>query len=112
MSALRISPEELQNIRTRYPGRVPVFVLKARGAASDLPELLKKKFLVPESISVGQFMYIVRQRMQLPPEKAMFIFVNDTLPTTGTTISELYGQHASDDGALRVYYSSESVFGY
>ncbi len=107
----RISPAELQNIETRYPGRIPVFVLKARGAAGDLPELEKKKFLVPSSLTVGQLVYIVRQRMKMPPEKSLFLFVGSSLPTTSTLVSELYRMYKSEDGALRIYYSSESVFG-
>ena len=34
------------------------------------------------SILVAQFMYIIRKRIQLPPEKAMFLFVNKVLPAT------------------------------
>ena len=33
-------------------------------------------------ILVAQFMYIIRKRIQLPPEKAMFLFVNKVLPAT------------------------------
>ena len=32
--------------------------------------------------TVAQFMYIVRRRISLPSEKAMFLFVNKVLPTT------------------------------
>ena len=39
----------------------------------------KLKYL---SLSVAQFMYIIRKRIQLAPEKAMFLFVNRMLPTT------------------------------
>ena len=31
---------------------------------------------------VAQFMYIIRRRINLPSEKAMFLFVNKVLPTT------------------------------
>ena len=39
---------------------------------------------------VAQFMYIIRKRIQLPPEKAMFLFVNKVLPTTRFVSSELH----------------------
>ena len=32
--------------------------------------------------AVAQFMYIIRRRINLPSEKAMFLFVNKVLPTT------------------------------
>ena len=34
------------------------------------------------ALIVAQFMYIVRRRISLPSEKAMFLFVNKVLPTT------------------------------
>ena len=33
-------------------------------------------------LAVAQFMYIIRRRINLPSEKAMFLFVNKVLPTT------------------------------
>ena len=43
--------------------------------------LLKLIFSI-KFLLVAQFMYIIRKRIQLPPEKAMFLFVNKVLPTT------------------------------
>lgn len=34
-------------------------------------------------MSVGQFIHILRSRLHLSPGKALFVFVNDTLPQTG-----------------------------
>ena len=33
-------------------------------------------------MSTGQFIYVIRKRIKLDPEKAIFIFVNDTIPQT------------------------------
>src|SRR4051794_22645777 len=41
------------------------------------------RYLVPADLSVGQFVYVIRKRIKLKPEKAIFIFVNNTLPPTG-----------------------------
>jgi hypothetical protein len=32
---------------------------------------------------VGQFVYVIRKRIKLSPEKAIFIFVKNVLPPTG-----------------------------
>ena len=84
-----------------------------RGSKIDpsFPHLTKNKFLVPKSLTLGMFSYVVRKHLTLPPEKALFLFIGDTLPTTGTLVSELYARYKSDDGALRVVYMSESAFG-
>ncbi len=36
----------------------------------------------PASNPPGQFIYVIRKRIKLDPEKAIFIFVNDTIPQT------------------------------
>ena len=47
---------------------------------SQVPDIDKRKFLVPNDISVAQFMWIIRKRIQLPSEKALFLFVGKVLP--------------------------------
>lgn len=41
------------------------------------------RYLVPADLSVGQFVYVVRKRIKLSAEKAIFVFVKNTLPPTG-----------------------------
>jgi GABA(A) receptor-associated protein len=43
------------------------------------------RYLVPADLSVGQFVYVIRKRIKLPSEKAIFIFVKNTLPPIGAT---------------------------
>jgi len=38
---------------------------------------------VPADLTVGQFVYVIRKRVHLSPEKAIFVFVKNTLPPTG-----------------------------
>ncbi len=101
---------EADKIRAKYPGKIPIFVTRA-SSARDMPDLPKHKFLAPSHLSVGQFIWVIRRQMTLPPEKALFIFVNNTLPTSSTFLSELYTNHKSPDGALRMTYTSENTFG-
>jgi GABA(A) receptor-associated protein len=101
---------EAQNIMSKYPDRIPIIVQMGRGA-KDVPMLDKNKFLAPKHMSVGQFLYTVRRRINLPAEKALFLFVADTLPTTATTMIDLYSNYAEPDGFLYMYYTSESTFG-
>ncbi len=41
------------------------------------------RYLVPADLTVGQFVYVIRKRIKLSPEKAIFIFVKNVLPPTG-----------------------------
>jgi GABA(A) receptor-associated protein len=78
---------------------------------SDIPEIDKRKYLVPVDLSIGQFVYVIRKRIKLPSEKAIFIFVNDILPPTAALISTIYEEHKDEDGFLYVLYSGENTFG-
>ena len=70
------------SIRAKHPDRIPVIVEKRQRDAS-LPEIDKKKFLVPSDLTVGQFVYVIRKRIKLAPEQAIFLFVSaGTLPPT------------------------------
>lgn len=100
---------EAQRIRAKYPDRVPVICEKAD--RSDIPDIDKKKYLVPSDLTVGQFQYVIRKRIKLAPEKALFIFVSNSIPPTASLMSTVYEEQKDDDGFLYVQYSGESTFG-
>ncbi|KAG6754577.1 hypothetical protein POTOM_040369 [Populus tomentosa] len=101
---------EASRIREKHPDRVPVIVEKA--GRSDVPDIDKKKYLVPADLTVGQFVYVVRKRIKLSPEKAIFVFVKNTLPPTATLMSVLYEENKDEDGFLYMTYSGENTFGF
>ncbi|GAA0166627.1 non-motor microtubule binding protein [Lithospermum erythrorhizon] len=100
---------ESQDIIDKYLHRVPVVVEKY--AKTDLPEMEKKKYLVPRDMSVGQFIYILSTRLHLAAGKALFVFVNDTLPQTSSLMESVYESFKDEDGFLYMCYSSEQTFG-
>lgn len=100
---------ESSRIRQKYPDRIPVIVEKS--PKSDVPDLDKKKYLVPSDLTVGQFVYVIRKRVKLSAEKAIFIFVNNALPPTASLMSTIYEENKDEDGFLYVQYSGENTFG-
>ncbi|XP_047338729.1 autophagy-related protein 8C-like [Impatiens glandulifera] len=100
---------EAGRIREKYPDRIPVIVEKAD--KSDIPDIDKKKYLVPADLTVGQFVYVVRKRIKLSAEKAIFIFINNVLPSTGSMMSAIYEESKDEDGFLYMTYSGENTFG-
>ena len=101
--------EEANRIVKKYPNRIPVIVEKSNH--SDIPDMEKKKFLVPRDITMGQFTYIIRKRIELSSEQAMFMFVNNSLVPTSKTISTVYEEHKKEDNFLYMRYSGENTFG-
>lgn len=79
---------ESRQILLKYPDRVPVVVQRAPN--STLVDLDKHKFLVPYEVTVAQFMWILRQRLTLSHNKAIYIFINKTLPQSRYGITCLY----------------------
>lgn len=62
-------------------------------------------------MTVGQFVYVIRKRIKLSSEKAIFIFINNVLPPTAALMSKIYAEHKDEDGFLYVQYSGENTFG-
>ena len=54
---------------------------------------------------------MVRKRIKLSPEKAIFIFINNILPPTAALLSSVYEEQKDEDGFLYVQYSGENTFG-
>jgi len=74
-------------------------------------DLDKKKYLVPSDLTVGQFYFLIRKRISLRPEDALFFFVNNVIPPTSATMGSLYQEHHEEDFFLYIAYSDESVYG-
>ncbi|XP_030511409.2 autophagy-related protein 8C-like isoform X2 [Rhodamnia argentea] len=101
---------EAARIREKYPDRIPVIV--ERADRSNISDIDKRKYLVPADITAGQLVYVVRKRIKLSPEKALFIFVKNTLPPTASLMSAIYEEFKDEDGFLYLTYSGENSFGF
>ena len=101
---------ESRKILEKFPGRIPIIVERALKDKST-PLIDKNKFLCPGDLTVGQFLFIIRNRMKLASEKALFVFINDSLPPTNTLIKQVYYQFRQEDGFLYMSYCGENVFG-
>mmetsp|Transcript_2291 Transcript_2291/g.8515 ORF Transcript_2291/g.8515 Transcript_2291/m.8515 type:complete len:89 (-) Transcript_2291:881-1147(-) len=54
---------ESTSIRNKFPDRIPLIIEKA--PKSKIAVLDKKKFLLPNDLTLGQFQYVVRKRMHV-----------------------------------------------
>ncbi|XP_077840132.1 gamma-aminobutyric acid receptor-associated protein-like 2 isoform X2 [Macaca mulatta] len=87
-------------------------VIVEKVSGSQIVDIDKRKYLVPSDITVAQFMWIIRKRIQLPSEKAIFLFVDKTVPQSSLTMGQLYEKEKDEDGFLYVAYSGENTFGF
>jgi GABA(A) receptor-associated protein len=106
--------DERQNESTKiikkYAGRIPVIVTK--DSKCKLDDMDRNKFLAPGDLTLGQFMYVIRKRINLTETESIFMFVNETvLAPTSHTMNALYEQYKDEDGFLYFVYCNENVFG-
>mgnify|MGYP001293790276 CR=1 FL=1 len=100
---------ESRRVLDKYPDRIPIIC--ERNKRANIDEIDKKKYLVPNDLTCSQFVYVVRKRLYLPAEKAIFLFVNGTIPSSSQPLKMLYREHKDLDGFLYITYSDENVFG-
>lgn len=100
--------EECRLIVAKYPERVPVIIERGN---EKIKRISKKKFLVPVGLKVSEFVYIIRKRLELKPEEALFIFIENALPSYNEEMGNIYNKFKDTDGFLYVLYSKESTFG-
>lgn len=79
--------------------------------SSTRTDIDKKKYLVPADLTVGQFHYVIRKRIKLAPEKALFLFCSNSIPPNAALMSTVYEEQKDEDGFLYIQYSGESTFG-
>ncbi|KPA82926.1 ATG8/AUT7/APG8/PAZ2 putative (ATG8) [Leptomonas pyrrhocoris] len=100
---------DAEKVRERAPDRILVICEKVEN--SPVPDLDKSKFLVPPDATVGGFLVSIRRRITMEAEKALFLFVADSVPANSTLMSDLYNTYKDEDGFLYVTYSGENTYG-
>jgi len=101
--------QECSRILNKYPDRIPIIVCKDKNCS--LLDIDKQKYLVPQDMSLGQFMYVIRKRIRLQPNEALFVLVNNSLIPSNKSLQEIYESNKDTDGFLYIVYSSENTFG-
>lgn len=102
--------KEVQHINAKYPNHIPVIVKTQK----DDVRLQKSKFLVDKNITVGQFLYTVRKRLdsKLSSNEALYLFCENMLPPTSELLSVVYNNHKdTETGMLIFVLCKENTFG-
>lgn len=110
--------------REKFPGRVPVVI--ERASRCTLPVLNKTKYMVPYSLSIGEFQMLIRKRLlhenkagesPLKSSDAIFLFIKEEdgtsrLPmSTAKMVDEDHASRFKADGCLHITYAAEETYG-
>jgi len=100
---------DYERIKKKYPNRIPIIVTKLTG--SDIGDLKKNKYLIPNDITFGQFIYTIRKHLELKPEQAIYMFVKNNILPVSSMVSQIHKEFAEEDGFLYITYGAENTFG-
>lgn len=99
-----------QVILEKYPDRVPLIVQPSKNDRDAYP-IDKSKYITPRDLTLMQFQQIIRKRIKFPPEKAIFMFINNKIYPITSDIGTIYDTNKDPDGFLYVTYCQENTFG-
>lgn len=100
---------ESRKMLTKYPSRIPIIVEKYKDC--KLNTMNKNKYLVPKELLLGQFINIIRKRINLDSSQALFITIDNKLCSGSSPLSVIYNDNKDEDNFLYMVYTSENTFG-
>ena len=91
-----------------------LFVVLEPSDSSKDPLKISQIFIIKKSVSVRQFLKLVRKRFKLRKDKSLFLFHQNKVLVPVITLQDLSDRDlsVSSDGILYLKYSNEQTFGF
>ena len=93
-------------IKYKYSDRIPIIV-----DCKDEIKIDKNKYIVPKDLTMAQFIFIIKKRINLTQEQSIFFICNNTLLMNTETLESIYENNKEPDGFLYVVLSLENTYG-
>ena len=101
---------DAKQIKSIYPNRIPI-ICEKNNYSRNIPDIDKKKYLIPNNLTLGEFVSVIRKRIKLEPGVALYFFINGFIFSNSHFVSNLYAEYKDEDGFLYIYYATENTFG-
>ena len=105
---METTEKKITSMLKKYPNRIPL-IIKTQN--TNIAQLKKSKYMVPNNMKIGNILHLIRTKIGLKSEEALFLFSNNTLLQTSLPINEAYKLYASKDKILYIDYNIENTFG-
>lgn len=97
------------DVRRRHPNCV-LLRMKRRENCTLRP-LRRSHFVVPRTLTVGDLMILIRRRLALSPDRALFLLIAGRMVACSQLIAHLDTEENREDGVLTAYFTDENAFG-
>ena len=121
------SKKKIELLLKKYPERVPIVI----SSSSIKIKNKDSRFIVPNDMTIAQFIVILRKKISLGSTETIFIFIKsndasnpsettkeenyvsgkDILVSTTSSILSLYNEYKDENLVLNLYFEKENVFG-
>ncbi len=102
--------EESKKMREKYSNRIPILVESKCDTIDNTK--IQHKYLVPEDMTLAHFAFVVRSRIALKKEEAVFLLVStkQTLVPSSQSIGQIHNNY-NENGFLYITIMKENTFG-
>ena len=130
MTEVNFSKKKVEQMMLKNPNRVPIII------TSNSFKIDKLKYIVPDTITIGELMCMLRKKNNIDPQEAIFLFIKDNntqprnekeinnksknnskkenegiLVPSSSTLGTLHQQHKDENLILHIFFEKEAVFG-
>ena len=131
MTEVNFSKKKVEQMMLKNPNRIPIII------TSNSFKIDKLKYIVPDSITIGELMIMLRKKNNIDPQEAIFLFIKDNnnnsnnannpninksnnkskkenegiLVPSSSTLGTLHQQHKDENLILHIFFEKEAVFG-
>ena len=110
-NTLESRKSQYRKILENHPDKVPVIL--ERDIKCSINKTIKTKYILSKEVTMAEFVKIIREKLDLKPERALFFLVNGKHSVTMTEeLGQIYEKFKDkSDGFLYMSYSEEIVYG-
>ncbi len=101
---LTVKPDEFTVSRLKEEGKFMVYIKKLKSEDFNV-------YLVDSDTTFGKLMMMLKKKINLKPEVAIFLYIDNIHPSNSELISYYHSKYKNDIGLLEITYTEEEVFG-
>ena len=110
-NTLETRRNQCKKIAENHPDKVPVII--ERDQKCTINKTIKTKYILSKELTLAELIKIIRDKLEINPERALFILVNGKHSLTLTEeLGQIYDKYKDKtDGFLYMTYSEEIIYG-